>query len=904
MNSINNRFKISVIVPVYNAEEFLEETIESVVNQTIGFKDNIQLILINDGSKDNSEKICLKYKKLYPDNIIYEYKENGGVSSARNLGRKYVEAKYFNFLDSDDKWALDAFKKAYNFFENHYDEIDVLNVRTIIFGGKNYKHPLDYKFNNGARIIDLNNEYESIQLGNAACFFKTEALKNIYHQTNLITSEDTLFMGQTVMNSLKYGVLPSAHYYYRRLTEGGSLSSKALQRKEWYTNIIKYCHQKLIDESIEKYGFVQKFIQYTILYELQWRIYKNPIIDKTLTKNEIKEYRKSIVNILKYIDDDIILNFKNRKAMFKFYLLSLKYDKDIFKDFEIKENKYLYFNEEKIYNLTKRRTLTVEILEKDKNNLILKGNCGILSKLVNSKNCKFRLVDDKNNYYDITLHEREYKKVISFCDEVIIPGTIYMAKVPIDKVNYIKFEITDENNNTVYLKPSFGKHSGLSTALRNKTYRIVDKYLITYNSGEIVISNNSASKHIKSEIKLLIKTLLQKKLGVILMRLLYYITKLFYKKPIWFVRDKFEKAGDNGESVFKYLSTWEKKDDYNIYFILRKDSVDYERLKKYGKIIDPRSLKYKLLFLLSSKIIDSVVIASSINPFGKNVGYYRDLFKFDFVGLFHGIGQRDMSFWTNDFNYNIKVYVSGAEREYKAMISEDNGYDENIIKFTGLPRFDELENKKTKEIAFMPTWRNDLAGAVIKGTNKREYREDFKNSDYFKFYNSLINNKKLISKMKQLGYTGVFYNHPNLMQQVDDFEDNDTIKIAKENASPNDVISNCALLVTDYSSAAFECAYLNKPVIYTQFDYADFVERHTGTGGYFDYGKDSFGPVCHDEKSSVDAIIKYIEKDCVNDKKYQPKIDKFFLYRDKNNSKRLVDEVVKYDERKKENSNI
>ena len=64
------KYKISVIVPVYKVEQYLEETIESVIHQTIGFK-NIQLILVNDGSPDNSEEICLKYKNKYPDNIIY-----------------------------------------------------------------------------------------------------------------------------------------------------------------------------------------------------------------------------------------------------------------------------------------------------------------------------------------------------------------------------------------------------------------------------------------------------------------------------------------------------------------------------------------------------------------------------------------------------------------------------------------------------------------------------------------------------------------------------------------------------------------------------------------------------------------------------------------------------------------
>ena len=896
----NKGFKIAVIIPIYNAEKTLEETIKSVINQTFGFEQNIQLILINDGSKDSSEQICLKYKELYPNNIVYEYKENGGVSSARNLGRKYVNAKYFNFLDSDDLWELDAFKKAYNFFEKHYDEFDVLNVRTSIFGGKEYVHPLDFKFDKGARVIDLSKEYQSIQLGNAACFFKTEAMKDIFHQTNLITSEDTLFFGQTVMDTLKYGVLPDVHYFYRRLVNGGSLSSNALRKKAWYTDVIKNCHQKLIDESLKKYGFVQKFIQYTVLYEIQWRIYKNYLIDETLTTQEIKKYRKEIVDILQYVDDDVIMNLKDRKTMFKLYLLFLKYNKRIYKELKIRDSRYLFFKDLCVCDLYDREEMSITILEMKKNKLIIKGTCDLISNLIEKENMSFKLLDNNGKVYKLNFYTKEYRKNLSFCDEEITSGVVFETEVNIKDIKYLKLILSDGKDEVV-LRPGFDRHSRLSSKLGNQSYNVTNKKLIRYKNGRLIISKNNVFKHIGCEILLLLKLLYLGKIAVIINRLLYYLMKPFYRKPIWLVRDKFEKAGDNGESVFKYLSTWKDKDKYDIYFVLRKDSKDYNRLKEYGKIVDPRSRKYKMLFLMSDKIIDSVVILSSINAFGNSGQYYRDLTKFDFVGLFHGIGQRDMSYWTNNYNYNVKIYVSGAKREYEAMLKEDNGYDESVIKFTGLPRFDELENNKTKEIAFMPTWRSDLAGNVLPGTNKRDYREDFKDSDYCIFFNNLINNKKLLKKMKELGYTGTFYNHPNLMEQRIDFKENDVIKVAKTNASANEVISNCSMLITDYSSAAFECAYLNKPVVYTQFDHETFVKRHTGTGGYFNYDKDSFGPVCYDENSSVDAIIKYLEKNCENDKKYLPKINNFFLYRDKNNSKRLVDEIVKFDKKKKQN---
>ena len=129
----NYKYKFSVVIPIYNVEKYLQETLESVINQDIGFKENIQMILVNDGSLDNSEDICLKYKAKYPENITYVKQENAGVSAARNNGMQYIQGKYTNFLDSDDKWSLDAFSKVWNFFEDNYEKIDVISCRMKFF---------------------------------------------------------------------------------------------------------------------------------------------------------------------------------------------------------------------------------------------------------------------------------------------------------------------------------------------------------------------------------------------------------------------------------------------------------------------------------------------------------------------------------------------------------------------------------------------------------------------------------------------------------------------------------------------------------------------------------------------------------------------------------------------------
>ena len=189
MENKNLKYKFSVIVPIYNVEDYLDETIDSVINQDIGFKENIQLILVNDGSEDDSEKICLKYKKMYPDNVIYVKQNNQGVSAARNTGIKYIEGKYTNFLDADDKWNLNVFNIAWKFFEKNYEDIDFIACRMKFFEARENYHILDFKFNKN-KIVNILDNYDYIQLTNSATFLKSDIVRKFKYDENLKYFED------------------------------------------------------------------------------------------------------------------------------------------------------------------------------------------------------------------------------------------------------------------------------------------------------------------------------------------------------------------------------------------------------------------------------------------------------------------------------------------------------------------------------------------------------------------------------------------------------------------------------------------------------------------------------------------------------------------------------------------
>lgn len=103
--------QVSVIVPIYNVEKYLSKCIESLVNQTL---QDIEIILVNDGSTDNSGNIAKQYAEKYKDKIKYVEKENGGLSDARNFGMNFATAEYIAFLDSDDYIEKTAYEEMYN----------------------------------------------------------------------------------------------------------------------------------------------------------------------------------------------------------------------------------------------------------------------------------------------------------------------------------------------------------------------------------------------------------------------------------------------------------------------------------------------------------------------------------------------------------------------------------------------------------------------------------------------------------------------------------------------------------------------------------------------------------------------------------------------------------------------
>lgn len=884
-----SKYKFSVIIPIYNVERYLEETIESVVNQTIGFEENIQMILVNDGSSDNSESICLKYRDMYPDNVVYIKQKNSGVSSARNNGMKYAEGEYVNFLDSDDKWSSKTFERVYKFFSKHKDEVDIVACKIFFFGAREEEHVLNYKFEGKSeKVIDINKDFNYALINNPTCFIKREAI-NIYYDTEMKYSEDSVFLNLILLNKCKYGALNSATYYYRKRFEKNSAIDTRTLDPDFYNKIPKKFYGKLQSCSIDKFGKVIPYIQYLLMYDIQWRI-KVQIPEGVLSEKEIIEYKDCLRNILKKIDDKIILEQNSIFTEHKLYTLSLKYNTDILSKCNYKNNE-LYFNDNVIYSFIERKICVINVININKDFIDV---CGRI-------NCPLPNQDYKI-YYKYNNNELKLLDLITSPHDIkyVMEGELYSTdnfqikeKLNKEIKNTIHFYIKYKNEEIIPLQLFFSMFGRLS---KDRSSHYVKNGYILYKKQEaIVCKRKSLLKSFEIEALYYLKNIYKLKFKQLVYRSIYHILKIFKTKPIWIISDRPKAANDNGMHLFKYLNEQDNL-KARVYLAIDKDSKDYEKMEKYGKVLNHNSLIYKMKFLLSDKIISSQADVSVINPFGKSEYYYRDLFRFDFVFLQHGITQNDLSSWLNKYNKNISMFVTVAYDEYNSILNGDYGYDKSVVKLTGFPRYDNLKNHSKNIIAVMPTWRKSLSGLFNNVSGTREYNPAFKESEYFKFYNDLINDKRLIDCMNKHNYKGIFVVHPSHEENYVDFNGNDTFEINSGFADYQDIFKKSNLLLSDYSSVQFDFAYLYKPVIYSQFDKEDFFSTHTCKEGYFDCERDGFGPVTYDYDSTVDAIINYIENDCKMEDKYSKRVDKFYKFHDHNNCERVYKEILALDE--------
>lgn len=382
---------------------------------------------------------------------------------------------------------------------------------------------------------------------------------------------------------------------------------------------------------------------------------------------------------------------------------------------------------------------------------------------------------------------------------------------------------------------------------------------------------------------------------VILLPKLFLAYLIYFFTPnknrnIILVSEKKEEARDNGYYFFKYAMS---VNNNNVYYIIRRESSDINKLEEYiDNVIFLNSFKHYYYYFLSSKMVSS---QSYLYPISKSL--CQKIFKSRKKKLYwlqHGVTKDYEEKMDYKYSDNVSLVCCASNRE-KQFFVEDLNYPKSVAQNIGFCRFDgliDLSNQENESILIMPTFRKWLSPNDYDHPTNEEINR-FMDSTFFTFYNNILNSNELIRVLEEKNIDLIFYLHYAFQPYASLFNSKSAkVKICKKDDYDVQMLMKITkIMITDFSSVAFDYAYMRKPVIYAQFDNDEYRKNHYGKG-YFSYENDGFGPIINNHKQLVSSLIDYIDNNYLMEQKYIKRADDFFGTKDLFNSQRVYEFVV------------
>lgn len=808
----------SVVSAVYNVEKYLDEYLENMLNQTIK-KDQLQLVLVDDGSTDGTAAKIADWVARYPDLIKYVRKENGGQASARNVGLDYATGDWVTFIDPDDFVSRSYFEEVDKAIVA-YPDLRFITCRIVFFNetkGEYFdNHPLRSEFDKEISLFNVDDDHMPISLSASKSFFKTSSLgENELRFDERVKPdfEDAHFLNKYLVAQEigRVAYLRAPIYYYRKRDDGTSTLDSAWSSAEKYSAVFEFGKIDLLKYAFEKRGRVPFYIQKTVLYDLQWYF-------KRLVGHEERTHRfgamgfegvfwSSLDEVFKWIDASTIEKIPGG-----------------------------WFNFETKYACLDR----------------FKGSKPIVSTIYLER------VDEDSGVMLIRSSDLDYS--LSVNGGVIAPLEVKQVTKTLFgrdfySLYYSWFPIGDRSD-TLSFDPKVGSGE-ICLSVRDK------RILHTVQISQLMsIFKQRWDEYQQSEL------------------------------DTWVFLDRDTQADDNAEHLYRWVKT--NHPERNCYFALREDAEDWGRLKQEGFNLVPfGSKEYERVLKECSTIISSHADGFVHSYFGDN--YHKSK---RFVFLQHGVTKDDISGWIN--SKPIDLLITAAQREYDSVVSQGSQYvlSGRQVELSGFPRHDALLARRANRevILIMPTWRSTLCGEKVGKGNVRAINPAFEGSLYRKAWEELLSSKVLRSVSEEKNMPIVFFPHANMYPYLEAgvLRVPDYVEVLgnQKGDSIQQVFADAAIMVTDYSSTAFETAYLGKPCIYYQFDKEEFFSgTQAYSKGYFSYEEDGFGPVVSTLADFEESLVICAQHGFDPSEEYAERMASFFKYRDGRCCERVYERI-------------
>lgn len=832
-------YKVSVIVPVYNAEKTLGRTMDSLLAQTLG-QEETEVLLIDDGSTDGSPALCDQYaRERFNVHVIHQ--ENAGVSAARNAGIRAAKGKYLLYLDGDDTLSRESLKNITDFFDAHYAQIDLVTYPLLYQyeGGESAKH-FRYNYLKKTGIYSLD-QYPAICQTTINVCVKNTPHGQLYFDTSLELAEDQLYNTRMLAKTGKIGFVAEAKYIYYR-TDSSASSTKNAGESFFDARISAY---QTILEIGKKKPSMRRYCENLLINNFSWNITGNSFLPPATMGEKRDAGMRALVGLVDGISPQTIMQYPDLDPAYKFYLLSLK----------SKGRPFVCADEDGLKILDSSGQLdcqthvpiVIEQMEDVPGGFYLMAyvKCPALAFTQEIPRLFVRLPGKQRQELPVffsrnSCHWTKFETNRFFAFHLFIPDScpgqvrfemsLYGVAYPTKLLYMIKQRV----HPYIGCRHLEGERCGLvcqESCLEVK--RVTDPAFI-------------AEK--RAFDKLLFKDHKKQWLA-------RQVMKPRGRGRVWLYHDSHDSL-DNG--YYQFLHDVEKRDGVRRYYVYHGDNPGLIEGKFHGKakrgLVEFGSVRHKRLLAAAEKLLVAFADRTCYLPFDPNTyQYYADLFHYQVVYLQHGVMHAQLpNMYSKEKVWQVDQVVVSTRFERDNLLTL--GYREEDILTCGMPRLDRLNTTPNgsgeRKILFAPSWRCSLVETV---NGAQTPVADFDTSTYYREFSAFLKDERLHKLLEKNDLYLDVQIHPMFSCYAGCFLPAGSARI-RETRFAN--VAEYLACITDFSSFMFDFIYLGRPVISY---FPDQEEFRNGSHSYNDFYyplEDGFALFCEDKTAALDTLEK------------------------------------------------
>ncbi len=856
-------YKVSVIVPVYNVAAYLGECLDSLLAQTIDH-DEMEVLLINDGSTDGSLEICREYAKLFPVFKVFS-KENEGLSATRNYGIERAGGKYLMYLDSDDMFIPETVKAVTDFFDTVYDEVDLVTYLEQPYkNGKKIDIHFRYDYLTKTGVYDLS-EYPFIcQTRINICVKNLFQGNPMFDTTPDFKQEDQEYCSKILMKKQRIGFCAKGEYCYNRSNETSIVSNKFHAYYMFETSTAYF--EKLAAQFETD---VPEYYQNMIFNDMVWKLQENKLFPYHYCGEEFQNAVERLKKLLSKISVSVIMNHPRLDNFQKQYWLGMK--PNAAPTVVARENEIsICVDGNKVYGRTNMEIILHKLSVEQEQ---LHFRAFVKSPVYNH-------LPENAHVFAIENGDTENKRLLDVCLSIHsyyktqeMTNRFYLFSYHCDTniVHSVKFVVAVDGiffDTVFWCMPVsvFNKETGISSYVRNRVQ-------LTLENNELFFKQISEEETEKFELAQTAKYIQNPPIYNLRMK------SLKYRKQhrVWLYYDLYTVRKDNG--YYQFINDFRHADGIERYYVYDRELSEIEKLfsdEQKSCLIQFGSEKHKLLYLSAEKVLTAFYGFSTVSPFKteKEESSYLDMIRFQTIYLQHGVLHANLRLKNHAERCRADKIVVSSYFEKENYI-KNYGYEEDEIISTGMARYDHIDRNTAPEnkILFAPSWRKYLTNEIT--SSKWELLEDkILNSDYYKNFNAFLSNERLGEMLEEKNLLLDIKLHPVIRDAQKLFEiENPRIHIAPDEVK----IEDYRLFITDFSSFVFDFGYLSRPVIYFV---PDMLQFQSGMNHYRELDlpwEKAFGNLVTDPESAVGEVVRIAENGFLPDIKFKERMDQFYL---------------------------